>query len=92
MREFLTLPSSRTLRDYTHYIKASTGFQPEVTEQLMNEAKLDTREDFEKAIVLVFDEVKLKDSLVYDKHWVRIIGFVDVGNAGADAGFSEGRG
>ena len=84
MREFLTLPSSRTLRDYTHYIKASTGFQPEVTEQLMNEAKLDTREDFEKAIVLVFDEVKLKDSLVYDKHGVRIIGFVDVGNVNND--------
>ena len=80
MREFLTLPSSRTLRDYTHYIKASTGFQPEVTEQLMKEAKLETLKDFEKNVVLVFDEVKIKDSLVYDKHGVRIIGFVDVGN------------
>ena len=37
------------------------------------------RGDFEKNVVLVFDEVKIKDSLVYDKHGVRIIGFVDVG-------------
>ena len=80
MREFLTLPSSRTLRDYTHYIKASTGFQPKVTEQLMKEAKLETLKDFEKNVVLVFDKVKIKDSLVYDKHGVRIIGFVDVGD------------
>ena len=35
MREFLTLPSSHTSQDYTHHIKASTGFQPEVTKQLM---------------------------------------------------------
>ena len=80
MHEFLTLPSSRTLRDYTHYIKASTGFQPEVTEQLMKEAKLKTLKDFEKNVVLVFDKVKIKDSLVYDKHGVRIIGFIDVGD------------
>ena len=80
MREFLTLPSSRTLRDYTHYIKASTGFQPEVAEQLMKEAKLETLKDFEKNVVLVFDEVKIKDSLVYDKHGVRIIDVGDINN------------
>ena len=48
----------------------------------MNEATLDVQEDFEKNVALVFDEVKIimKDSLVYDKHGVCIIGFVDVGN------------
>ena len=82
--EFITLPSSRTLRDYTHYLKASTGFQPKVSEQLMAEAKLETPKDFEKKIALVFDEIKIKDSVVYDKHRVRIIGFVDVGEINND--------
>ena len=78
MREFITLPSSRTLRDYTHYIKA------EVTEQLMNEAKMETLKDFEKNVLLVFDEVNIRDSLVYDKHGVGILGFVDVGDINND--------
>ena len=43
----------------------------------MNEANLDTRENF---VILVFDEVKVNDNLVYDKRGVRIIGFVDIGN------------
>ena len=50
----------------------------------MAEAKLETLKDFEKNVVLVFDEVKIKDSLVYDKHGVRIIGFVDVGDINND--------
>ena len=45
----------------------------------MNEANLNEREDFEN-IVFVFDEVKIKDSLMYDKRGVPTIGFVDVGN------------
>ena len=44
------------------------------------EAKFESLKDVEKNVALVIDEVKIKDSLVYDKHRVRIIGFVDVGD------------
>ena len=37
----LTLPSERTLRDYTHFVQACTGFSDEVYAQLQREAKVD---------------------------------------------------
>ena len=77
---FLSLPSSRTLRDYTHHMKSSTGFQPEVTERLIKEAKMDSLKHYEKHVALCFDEVRIKDNLVYNKHGLQIIGYVDIGD------------
>ena len=42
---FLVLPSERTLRDYTHFIKGGVGFLPEVSAQIMKEAKLESDKD-----------------------------------------------
>ena len=64
----LVLPSERTHRDYTHFVKAKPGFQPEIDEQLCRDAKLDSIPDFQKHVCLVFDEIKVKEDLVYDKH------------------------
>ena len=75
----LVLPSDRTLRDYTHYIKAGMGVQVDVTKQLMSEAKIDSLEEWQKFVTLVFDEVKIKEGIVYNKHDCRIVGFVDLG-------------
>jgi hypothetical protein len=36
-------------------------------------------EDYQKYVSLVFDEVKIKEGMIYDKHDCRIIGFVDLG-------------
>ena len=68
------LPSDRTLRDYTHYIKAEVGVQPDVTKQLVPEVNIDSLEDWQKYVALVFDEVKIKEGIVYNKHDCRIIG------------------
>lgn len=38
--------------------------------------------DFQKHVCLVFDEVRIKEDLVYDKHSCQIIGFVNLGNVG----------
>ena len=73
------LPSERTLRDYTHWIKSETGFSSEVDDQLMRIAKLNSIPDFQKIVCLIFDEVKVKEDLVYDKTCFKIVGFVDVG-------------
>ena len=47
------------------------GIQTEVTKQLMAEAKIDTLQDSQKYVAVVFDEVKIKEGIVYDKNeWI----------------------
>ena len=73
----LTLPSERTLRDYTHWIKGEVGFQVSVNRQLIKEAKI--REEKDEYVTLVFDEMKVREDLVFDKHSCRLVGFVNLG-------------
>ena len=73
------LPSQRTLRDYTHYMRALPGFLADVDEQLIEAAKLSTCEEFQKYVVLVMDEMHIKEDLVYDKHSGELVGFVNLG-------------
>ena len=75
----LVLPSERTLRDYTHWMSSDVGFSESVDQDLMKEAKLDAAQDFQKHVCLVFDEVRIKEDLVYDNHTCQIIGFVNLG-------------
>ena len=75
----LVLPSERTLRDYTHWMKSDAGFNDTVDRELLKEAKIETAWDFQRHVCLVFDEVKIKEDLVYDKHSCQIIGFVNLG-------------
>ena len=49
-------------------MKACTGFSDEVDKQLADAVKLDTAEEREKCVVLIMDEMHLKENLVYDKH------------------------
>ena len=79
MRRLLVLPCGRTLRDYTHYIQAGFGVQAEVTKQLMETAKLESLEEHQKYVAVIFDEMRIKDGLVYNKHEARIEGFIDLG-------------
>lgn len=78
--KLVTLPSERTLRDYTHIVKAKTGFSAEIDAQLCREANMDSISDHEKYVCLVFDEVKIKEDLVFDKHSLQLVGFVQIGD------------
>lgn len=49
----IKLPSQRTLRDYTHYIKATIGFSPEVDQHLVDVA--DLHKDLNKCVILIMD-------------------------------------
>lgn len=62
------LPSQRTLRDYTYYTEAKHGFSVTVDNQLRNMAKIDTCTEREKYVVLLMDEMHIRDDIVYDKH------------------------
>ena len=70
---FVNLPSERTLLDYTHFFKSKPGFQIEVEQMLMKEIRVDTMSDYEKFVFLIFDEMKIKESIVYDKHSSNVI-------------------
>nr|XP_034339030.1 uncharacterized protein LOC117693074 [Crassostrea gigas] len=78
---FVQLPSMRTLYDYSHYIESRLGFQPDVAKMLKEEC---TKKDMYSAehrsfVGVLFDEVKIKEDLVYDKHSGEIVGYVNLG-------------
>ena len=75
----LVLPSDRTLRDYTHFINNKPGFSTEIDHQLIEETKLTSLKDHEKYVCLIADEMKIKESLVFDKHQNELIGFTNLG-------------
>ena len=50
-----------------------SGFQHEVNKQLMRAAKLEELDDLQKHVVLVFDEMKIKEDLVFNKHSGEVI-------------------
>jgi len=64
----IKLPFQRSLRDYTYYTKAVCGFSEAVDRQLMEAANTQTCADHEKYVVLLMDEMHIKEDLVYDKH------------------------
>ena len=74
----ITLPSERTLRDYTHWLHAGVGFFPEVDVQLVKEANVVSEKD--KYIILSWDEMMIKEDLVFDKHSCSLIEFTNVGD------------
>ena len=75
---FVKLPSERTLRDYTHCYKEHLGFQKDILLQLAKETK--DLEDSRRFVSVIFDEMKVKQDLVYDKYSGHIVGFVSLGS------------
>ena len=67
----MTLPSQRTLRDFSHHIPTRVGFHASVDELLLSDAKMDELEDFKKYVVM-----HIKDELVYNKQ--KLIRFVNL--------------
>ena len=59
----IKLPSERTLR-------------VAVPEQLAREAKLNEIEEWQKFVCLTYDEMKVKQGLVYNKYTDQLVGFV----------------
>ena len=64
--EVIKPPSQCTLRDYTHYVSSTSGFSSELDEQLLQEAKSSSLENYQSHVCLVADEMHVKADLVYD--------------------------
>ena len=74
----LVLPSLRTLRDYRNYIHPKRGFNYEVINDLQKKTTLSSSP--ERFVIILFDEMKIQEDLVWDKHTGELIGFVDLGD------------
>ena len=74
----LVLPSLRTLRDYKNYIRPTRGLNPKVLEDF--DKKTYEFSDIERYVIILFDEMKIQEDLVWDKHTGELIGFVGLGD------------
>ena len=76
--ECITLPSQRTLSDYTHFVTSASGFSHEIDAQLISATKIDRLQEFEKCVSLIMDEMYIKEDLVYNKHSGEVVGFANL--------------
>ena len=60
----LKLPSQRTLRDYTHHTEAALGFSSQVDSMLMKAIGIATCPERNKCILLLLDEMHVRESLL----------------------------
>ena len=74
------LPSQRTLRDYTHFFKELVEFSVEVDRMLMEAVHVETCPEREKLVVLLMDEMYIREDIVYEKHSGKMIGFSNLGS------------
>lgn len=81
---YIALPSSRTLNDYTHVFSVEEGVNYNLIERLKEDMKFDTCDDSEKLISIMFDEMKIKSGLVFNKVSGRMAGFVDLGKINSE--------
>ena len=74
----ISLPSTRTLRDYTHYNDTTIGFSIKTDQDLLKLTR--DYKPWQKLVNLTMDEMYIREGVVYDKHAGQMIGFTDMGD------------
>ena len=74
---FVILPSRRRFRDYKNYIRPQQGFNKDVINELKKGSNFS---NIERYIILLMDEMKVQENLVWYKHTGDLIGFVGLGD------------
>lgn len=74
----LALPSGRTLRDYRHFAPAKAGFSKMYDKQLIDLAKANKQSELAEHIIVLVDEMYVKEGLVYSKSSGALTGFVQL--------------
>ena len=79
LRQFFNLPSQRILYNLSHYTEHRAGFQEKVTEQFVSECSKNSNDnECSQYVGILFDEIRIKDDLVYDKPSGELVGYVDL--------------
>ena len=73
----INLPSSRTLRDYTHLHPTKMGFSIGADRQLLD--LLNQKDELTKYGVVLIDEMYIKQGLVFERSTGALFGFTDLG-------------
>ncbi|KAJ1531355.1 hypothetical protein ONE63_000039 [Megalurothrips usitatus] len=73
---FLPLPSLRTLQRYMKKLAPAYGFQTNIFDVLREKVSLMTEAQKHGAILI--DEIKLSEGLWFDKHSLKLLGFVNL--------------
>ena len=58
-------------------MEAGVGFSRDVDQQLLKEANI--KEEKDRFVALVWDEMMVKEGLVFDKHTCNLVGFTNIG-------------
>ena len=83
VRQFgISLPSERTLYEYTHWTTAHSGVQYEFVEKFLTQIQEDTGDHHHSALCMY--EMKLKSGLVFKSRTGVLSGFVDLGSCNRD--------
>ena len=80
----LCLSSERTLQDYTRFNTTGSGFTAATDNQLRDYARLDVIPNRKNLVGLLFDEMHIKEGLVFNKNTCNLVGFVDLGDINND--------
>ena len=78
--KMLKLPSGRTSSDHRNFDYPQSGWQSKHLQNMLNRFKTATISNHGKLGMLVFDEVKVKEGLVFDPSTWELIGFTDLGS------------
>lgn len=78
LQDVLILPSERTLINYKNVFKPKPGIHKGKIQQLQDQVS--SYSGCQRYIGVVFDEMKIKSSLVFNKHTDEIVGFTDLGD------------
>jgi hypothetical protein len=74
----ITLPSQRTLRDYTYYNETKIGFSISTDQELLSLVK--DYKPWQKMVCVTMDEMYICEGVVYDRKSGQIMGFTDLGD------------
>lgn len=84
VRNFMALPSNRTLCDYTHILEVESGVNCGMIERLKKDMNFETCAESEKLVSIMMDEMKIRSGLVFNQRSGKIVGFVNLGGINND--------
>ena len=76
----LQLPSQRTLRDYSHCNMSGAGFSTATDEQMREYVNPGETLSHKSLVGLLFNEMHIKEGLVFNKNTGNLLGFVELGD------------
>lgn len=72
------LPHVNTLKKFTSFTEPKSGFNKDVILRMIEEC--DLKDDWRRNVALMFDEMKIKSDLVFNRSTGKLVGFTDMGD------------